>query len=124
MSAVFRDSQNKKLFLQMLLDDKNETVVVFLHLREKCLQFNEILLSLPSTVLLLSSHSQIFMFALSAAVHTHSCTHVCTQQQQHHLWRGWGFICVLKSQHIKKTIYYCCHCIARGTQAGALHGSC
>lgn len=51
--------------------------------------------SLPSALSPLSSHSQIFMFALLAAV-AHTCTHARN-------WNlGGGFICVLKSQHIKR----------------------
>lgn len=58
----------------MLFDDKDGTIVLLLHLGEKCLRFNEILPSLPSAISLLSSHSQIFMFALFAAV-ARACTH-------------------------------------------------
>lgn len=83
MSTVFRNRRemqianqalkHKKLFLLMFCDDKNAAVVLPRHLGEKCLRFNEFLLSLPSAISLLSSHSQIFMFALLAAV-AHTCT--------------------------------------------------
>lgn len=115
MQTANQSLKHKKLFLLMLFDDKNGTVVFLLHLGEKCLRFNEILLSLPSAIWLLSSHSQIFMFALLAVV-AHTCTH--TQNQ---ICRGGGLYMRIKEPAYKKTIYYCCHRTAWGTQPGALY---
>lgn len=124
MSTVFRNGRemqtanqslkHEKLFLLMSFGDKKERDCCFphLHLDEKCLRFNEILLSLPSTILLLSSHSQIFMFAVLAAV---SRTYIHAHRIRSGVGRGGGLYMGIKEPAYKKTIYYCCHWTARGT---------
>lgn len=75
MHTTNQSLKYEKLFLLMLLEDKNGTVVFLLHLGEKCLQFNEILLSLPFAISLLSSHSNFYVCSFGSRgpyLHSHT----------------------------------------------------
>lgn len=102
-------------------------VVLPLHLGEKCLRFNEFLLSLPSAISLLSSHSQFLCLLFWQPWPILALTHKIRSGRGGggggggSGGGGGGLYIGIKQPAYKTTIYYRCHWNAQGTQSEAHH---